>query len=481
MQIMKQSDSKKIIKEISKGKNLSDNLKTYGDMLGSAYAKEAMVTFAMEFYTFCEILEAKESLDELTTKMMHTMTEDVIGQVVGTASRENRQDIINRLDSLRDEVFHHVEILTAYADIFARYEYVSNRCEYLFQDTDLGSRYSDEDFTRQIMKYIFSDEDNNAINTKIREVLEEIPLRLTKNKFFEYLSEGMTVYNQADAQTVDDFMYEIRSSAMLDLPDGMEQMRDLYELFQYVKNMNYDTITEEEFKNLEQRLLYAADFIEEETDLYTMMQSLINHAYAALLCLDDSNMTEPEIRDSVVIIRELAKEYEEGEYRTVPEEVADLFEKLEGVPEKLQGMITGYEYALDNIREQYMDEISEELKPTYRSLFITQCLMTDSLFIDLDAAKNAFSPEEEEAADMTVKEYVAKKREELVNDLTTFFRENPKLVNRSVQAMVLSRLPVFFGNITEIQDFVYQALAGCTNKAEKKAVVELLRSIMSGN
>ena len=99
---MKQSDSKKIIKEISKGKNLSDNLKTYGDMLGSAYAKEAMVTFAMEFYTFCEILEAKESLDELTTKMMHTMTEDVIGQVVGTASRENRQDIINRLDSLRD-------------------------------------------------------------------------------------------------------------------------------------------------------------------------------------------------------------------------------------------------------------------------------------------------------------------------------------------------------------------------------------------
>ena len=44
------------------------------------------------------------------------------------------------------------------------------------------------------MQFILEDEDNMAINRKISQVIGQLPVRLTKNKFFEMLSNGLSIY-----------------------------------------------------------------------------------------------------------------------------------------------------------------------------------------------------------------------------------------------------------------------------------------------
>ena len=47
-------------------------------------------------------------------------------------------------------------------------------------------------------------------------------------------------------------------------------------------------------------------------------------------------------------------------------------------------------------------------------------------------------------------------------------------------ATVLSMLPVFFNNTEEIQDYINSSLIQCSDEAEKKAVVEVIKMIVNG-
>lgn len=470
---------KKVIKEISNGINLEMNLPAYANYLVDLYNKSAVVELTMDFYTYYEMLEDQEHGDE-NLKACVDIVNDIIQSVIipGKVDAE-REKAIARIDGLRNEIYKKVDSLAAYADIFSRYEYVSNRCEYLFKDADFGSSYSDDDFTRQIMQYIFSEEDNTVINSKISEIIAEVPLRLTKSKFFQLLSEGLTVYNQTDQQTVDDFIYVLKSSSMLILPEYMEEFRDLHEIYLYAKNLNYGTITESQFHELEQKLNYAAVFIEEETNLYTMLQGIINKTYAILICLPYASFEQQDIACCMKIIQAVSEQFKNPEYRTLADDVTELFGNLEGIPEGLHSRLSSVEYVLDNVKEQYMDIVKSIMaEKIYHGLFLIQCLLSDSLFIDLSAVREGFD-NKTETEESDIKDYVARKRDELIAELTEFFKNNQKIVNRSVMALILSRLPVFFNNITEIQDYIYHSLLNCTNKAEKAAVVEIIKCIIN--
>lgn len=481
---------KKIIKEIGSGKRLQENLPLYGRYLANLYNRSAAVELAMDYYTYYEILadeSANDSENEFsdvsekgTDIHLHMDKLNYIIQnvLVPGLVDEAREQAISDIHQIRDAIYKKVEVLTAYTDIFSRYEYVWNRCEYLFKDIDLGKQYSDEDFTKQVMQYIFSDKDNSVINSKICEILEELPLRMTKNKFFQYLSEGLTVYNQTDKQTVDDFIYMLKSSALLRTPDQLEEFSTLYEIYQYAKNIEYDTITKEQLEELEQKLRYTADYVEKHTNLYMMLQRIVNKTYTMLICRPYADCTEEDVVAALQIIAGVGEEFANGEYHTLSDEVAEGFSKLEGVPEALHSEISTVEYALDDIRLRHLDIVKSIMcEPLYQGLFLSQCLLSDSLFIDLSKAVQLAETQTEEEPD--IKAYIEQQRTALEAELLEFFKGNQKIINRSVMATMLAQLPVFFNNITEIQDYVYHALSSCTNKAEKAAVVEVITSIIN--
>ncbi len=50
-----------------------------------------------------------------------------------------------------------------------------------------------------------------TINYKIQDVIGQLPVRLTKNKFFEMLSDGMSVYEGGTKESLNSFLYMIRT------------------------------------------------------------------------------------------------------------------------------------------------------------------------------------------------------------------------------------------------------------------------------
>jgi hypothetical protein len=472
----------KVIKEINSNKNLEMNLPIYANYLMNLYNKCAIVEMTMDYYTFYEMLCDSEHRNDKIQAYADELNEIIRDNVFDTKVDIRREKAVAKIDKLRNYVYKAVDILAAYADIFSRYEYVSNRCEYLFKEDEKYDKISDEDLTRDIMQYIFSDEDNAAINSKISEVIAELPLRLTKNKFFQYLSEGLSVYSKTDKATVDDFVYMLKTSALLSIPEDLKEYEELYEIYNDIRNINYSEITEEEFHNLEAKLRYVTDVIDKETNLLMMLQGIINRVYVMILAAPYADNSDKEIVACLDIVKAINDNFNETEYISLPDDITDMFVFLEGVPENIRGKIQNVEYALDTIKSNYLGIVKDiMLDNIYQGLFIAQNLLADSLFVDLSDIQNIFIDDNRMEEQFDTEKYVLEIQDELIKSLTDFFKNNQKPVNRSVMSVVMASLPVFFNNISEVQDYIYNSLSNCTNKAEKQAAIEILKCIINEN
>ena len=54
----------------------------------------------------------------------------------------------------------------------------------------------------------------------------------------------------------------------------------------------------------------------------------------------------------------------------------------------------------------------------------------------------------------------------------------PRAVLRGLMARILSSLPVFFNSIEEVEEYIQNSLAACTDADEKIVSMELIREIM---
>ena len=57
---------------------------------------------------------------------------------------------------------------------------------------------------------------------KIRLIMGQIPVHMTKNKLFERIGEALTLYQDGDKSALDGFLYMVRTSAMLYEPKQEE-------------------------------------------------------------------------------------------------------------------------------------------------------------------------------------------------------------------------------------------------------------------
>ena len=471
---------KKYINEISKNKNLESNLPIYASYMMDLYNKRAGVEFAMDYYTFQGMISDNVTKDDYLLKYTKEFNDIIANYVLNIIVDDGREQAIAKIDSLRNNVYNVVEVLTCYADIFARYEYVINRCEYLFNEIKTNSKYTDEDFTREVMQYIFSEEDNAVVNSRICEIISELPLRMTKNKFFELLDGGMSVYKDTDKITIDDFIYSVETSAMLKMPENMEHYTELFEIYNEIKAIDYKNITEKEYRDTAEKLNFAADYIERATDIFMILQGLINKAYVMVIAAPYVDTEDKEVKNSVDIIRNINENFYNDEFITLEEKITDNFIFLEGVPEKIQNIIQSAEYVLDDVKKDKLDIVKNIMADKiFLGLFLCEKLLSDSLFINLSAEYNIFEEKTVDKNDETdITEYLREKQDKLITELTEFFNSNQKIVNKSVMSLVLSKLPVFFNNITEVQDYIYNSLNNCTNKAEKAACIEIINGLM---
>lgn len=461
---------KNIANEISKGKNLQVNLGKFAQEMMSMYNNYSYVRLAMNYFTYYEMVVEASNKDKNLNDLMKSFNKIVNNGIISGSKETQWEKMIDETNIIRNKVINVMKGLTSYVDIFNIFEYCLNRVEYNYKDGSSFFDETDEEITKSLMSYILSEKDNVVVNSKIVEIVRQLPIRMTKNKFFELLKEGIKVYRGSEISSVENFLYMIKTSSMIEISpyinDLSEDVKSIYEEFSAI---NFSELDENKYNDLRQKLSFAVSYLEQSISLYMSLGELINDLYVILLSSSYNMNTSKDSNVCKSIINKINNMFEEDELTSIYDKVADDFIELEGRQEMLQAKFSSCEFIIDlAITEQSESLQKLMLQKTYNSLKQIMDLESGSIFVE-------FSETNSNIADDS---YIEKVTNELVQTLTSLFKNNPKLLNRAIMAHVLSGLPVFFNNIEEINNYISNSLSQCRDIAEKSAVIEILKQMI---
>lgn len=479
-------------KEISKGRDLETNIPKFIVSMMNIYHRYSYVKLCMNYFTYYEMVWENEVKNEKLLELTGRMNK-IIKNIVHGASETVLEECIAKTEAIRNEVTNIMTGLTACVDVFNIYEYCLNRVEYRYKEASELLQCSDEELTKNVLQYILKDKDNVVINSKICEIVRQLPIRMTKGRFFELLKESLKVYKDSETGSVDDFLYMLRTVSMLDIPKDSFVFTDneLKEIYEEFTDIDFSKLDEEKYNDLSAKLNFATDYIQGEVDRYMLLAENINDLYVVLLSskeyygskmpkllLGFENNQDKFLQDKreeencKILIAKENRLFYDTSYEEVCEEIEDGFLFLEGRQEKYAESFQKSEYLLDTIAKDNKDVLKNlEAAQVCEYFDRIRKLVSGSIFAEFQE-----DSKRHETAGM---EYISQKGEELEQELTEFFAKNKKNVNRAVMAHILSELPVFFNNVEEIKDYIYNSLTGCRDSAEKAAVAEILTSMAS--
>ena len=456
------------VNELLKGKRAEENLHIYTDGLSALYKRMAHLRMAMNYFTFAEVYSDMDVKDkvifDVQVNKLQKMIDDII--LLDKADEYKAEDI----ETFRNEIIAIMEVLTAYVDRLQVCEYILNRVEFRYEECDYGNDYYNDKFEKDIYRYITSDKDNTVINMKLSQIIGQIPMRLSKNKFFDMLRDSFSLYKGSEQQSVDDFAYMIRTAGTIYNPEGFGTMfTDLHSQYEQLASIKAEDITEERFREYRELLTEASEVVERYSDFYVMLAEIVNDVYTIYL----NNGALTEVNEIEMLKSIISDSYDMLEGHDIESEaVAMKFMELEGIQERLSNMIFNPESAIDeicNINGGLIDEAG--YRSRINSLIVTSKLQSASTFAKLKDDDDKKMPADEA--------YIMETVDSLVTDFSKLFEEKDRSGKRAVMALVVSALPTFFNNLEEFKQYVHVALSQCTDMAEKQACMSLINLMMA--
>lgn len=452
-------------------KNIEQKLPAFFEKAASVNHVYAGTSFVMQFYSFYESLaDGERELTGEEEAVWNTVCRIVKENLLDGFDGEKREEAVRALTELRGTVTAKMQALTTYTDRFGLYEYMLNRIEPRFEER--LAEPDDDAAAREILQYIFMEKDNVLINTRIHQMLSQLPVRMSRGRFEDMVRAGFENYVGMDTEAVDDFVYRIESVAGLYEPEGLQlHFPELAESLSVMRNADWKGMDEEAYLSTQAAFDGAAEMLETSTDVYYSLMELINLLYAWLLNFPyASAQAAAQTQELMPLLRETAQRALDGVYEPVPEELAGLLVKTEGVLEefsmqlqKCQGILAGMDGETERTAAALM------LEKQLVCLKISAVLLSGSLFADPDAKSSA------EPADRA---YLKEASDRLVEKLLAAFASQQTPHNRAMIAAVLSELPVFFNSQNEVMDYVRGSLSGCHETAEKAAGIRLMKRLM---
>lgn len=464
------NENKKIMRDILKGMDLEMNLPMYAGAYISAAYEYSIIHLVLNYYTIKEIQDETNGIakDEYLSTVVDGIHTILFETILAEELSGNYEELVASVHNMRDEMTKKMTILTAYTDALQIYEYVLNRIEY----TVTGEVYPVEEteLAAKVFQYLFRDNDKMVVNSKIQMVTGQLPIRMTKSRFFDYLTDTLNIYNGSDKSSVDDFVSMLKSTALLELPEGFE---DAYPaiagLINELQNTDFKSVDLQSYRAIMEQFSVTTDYLTELVSNYLLVMEIINDLYAVLLAIPYEKNEDRVITVCLNMLSGLHDAFiSECE---IPDVVNEGFEQIEGVQEELGEDILQYESILAEVMREHKDTISWIMSDKiFGSLSLISKLMSNSLFIDLE--------KEEITEDLADTDYITAKRDELVGLLTDFFQSHSKEVNRAVMASLFSNMPVLFNSQQEVKDYIEYTLNHCSNTGELMACAKILEDMM---
>lgn len=428
----------------------------------SAACNFAYTRLALNYYTYYETF-LEDSLLSNRLAPLNAGYQALLGRFL-----EGECDV-KALDGLRNRVKEEMETVTSYAETFQAYEYVLNRLEgrfapQLLGDTDKVSH--EHEMTMRIMSYILELEEIAVVNERIRSVLGELPVRLTKQKFFALVKRGLSVYKGGTKGSLDEMMYILRGQALLNRPEDMVNgYEELHSILKEFETADYKEIAAEEFRHLADEMNRAGDMLMDDTGELLLLMELVNDLYVLFISRGSAMMEVSEEQRLKEILFGVLALFNSGENEPIPEELTKKLTRLEGRQE------TYFEQWMDD--GPSMEEIKELGTREREDALIVKVglLLSGSAFMSLDGP----GPDAGETVDNVM---LGKEMERFFQDFSAAVKGWPRILIRAVMAKVLSCLPVFFESLDEVQEYVESSLVSCTDYMEKAITMKLIEDRM---
>lgn len=462
-----QKQERLMIKQLENHQNIEENLPKYAEYMSKHYYEHSLIQLAMNLYTFQERSQEYVSADPYVEKALYAI-QKFTGMYVLDKKYENRTADRKEIHEIRNQITAKMRILTSYTDALQIYEYILNRLEYSYEivDEDVDT----EAYAKKVFQYLFQDNDKMVVNSRIQMVVAQLPVRITKSRFYEILQESLKIYTGAECSSVDDFANTIRACSGLERPEGFDtEYPVLHETLKALEELDYMNLSKEDWQYYTDKLQEMAGYIENIVTDYLMLEDIVNEVYAVMTaCIyvkDETQEMGYATKILECVLEAMANE------TPIDEMAEDCFFALEGTPETLSEKLMKGEGLLFDLWSQYQKELeSQNLMEEYADLNLVSKLLCNSVFIDLKP--DELTPE---IADSI---YIEQVKKDLVEEFARSFASQNKLINRARMAMVMGNVPVFFNSQQEISDYLNYALEHCNNNSELKAVIAIIDEMM---
>jgi len=335
-----------------------------------------------------------------------------------------------------------------------------NRVEAVFEEAGEPAAMDNDAVAKEILQWIFSEEEPALINQHIKEMVSCLPVRMTKGKFLELVENAFSIYKDSDPKSVEMFDYMLRSASGLYTPKGMaKSYSKLDKVKKLFESKSLAELSGEEYAERKEALAEGTEYIRNATECLSDIQAVANALMTVLLTKQYFTLSAER---ASVRPQEMTKTLLSG----APIDAERLFAGVETEMEAVSEEIMGLEASLLFVKENLEKQVNElMLSVVYRRLLTVQRLNSSSAYASLEEE----APVEEEG-------YLQKVKDAFLIDIKNSLENGSRVQNRAVMAAVLRELPVFFNNHTEVMNYVRNALDGCRDEKEKKISVDLLRS-----
>lgn len=463
-----QKQDRLVIKQLGNKQNISENLVKYAELMSNTYYEYSLIQLAMNLYTLQERSQEYVSEDAYVEQALYTI-QKFTGRYVLDKQYENRTQERKEIHEVRNKITARMRILTSYTDALQLYEYILNRLEYSYELVD-GDEVDTEAYSQKLFRYLFQNKDKMVINSKIQSVVSQLPVRITKSRFYEIINESLKIYTGAECSSVDDFAETIRACSGLSRPDGFDtEYPVLYELLRSLEQLDYMNLSQEDWQYYTGKLQEAAGYIENIVTDYLLLEDIVNEVYAVMTACVYITKDTKEMGYATKILECVLEAMAND--TPISEVAEDCFFALEGTPEALLDTLSQAEGLLFDVWSEQQEALQAEgLQEEYADLNLISKLLCNSVFIDLKPDNL-----EPEIADSI---YVNQVKDALVEEFAQSFVQGHKLINRARMAMVMGNVPVFFNSQDEISSYLTYALEHCNNHSELKAVIAILDEMM---
>ena len=372
---------------------------------------------------------------------------------------------LGELEDLRRKAMDKMEVLTAYTDCFQVYEHVLNRLELRYISSEEKQALPDDEaLASEILRFLTSSRDSALMNERIQMVMEQLPIRFTKSKFFSLVQEGLSIYKGSEKSSLDAMMYVLRTESMIQLPDNMKEgYEDLYEILSMLSGADYKNLSQEEFNRLADGLQIASGQILDISGQLMLEMDLINDLYVMHLAGTHAVMDAAEKQNLTGLLQVIWTKLETEDYSIPEDQVEDMLVQLEGKQERYYERWLRYDTSGNGETGENGSELSEALRKT-------GLLLSGSSFVELEQAAGDSAEVTENMLDEEIQKFF--------QELSRLWDGMPRVTVRAVMARILSSLPVCFNSVPELEAYVKNSLESCTDMDEKTISMELIRTIM---